>query len=248
MYNLFKIIIILLFIFYPLLLFAFNSEEKSEQKISDFDIIDKNSDGLVSYNEFQIWHRINLGAEPKQSAAFFGIHDLDKDVVPLAFKLSQKSLKESEKIFQLIKFDLNSDGFLDINELKYENINKNILKGIFDVADLNNDKLISKKEFSIVENSFNKNKLSQFEENSGQAQSLISELDLDGDGQINIKELIIHQNKFGKIKDNNNFKQSEFNQLDINNDGLISFEELKQLPQIIMKIIGIQPFKYLYKN
>jgi len=31
-------------------------------------VIDKNADGLVSYGEFQSWHRIALGAEPKQSA------------------------------------------------------------------------------------------------------------------------------------------------------------------------------------
>uniref|UniRef100_A0A1I8AYT3 Calcium-binding protein n=1 Tax=Meloidogyne hapla TaxID=6305 RepID=A0A1I8AYT3_MELHA len=227
MSKLFRIII-LLFIFSEYSLFVL-SEEKSEQ-ISDFDVIDKNADGLVSYGEFQSWHRIALGAEPKQSA-----------VVPLAFELSRKPLKEAEKVFQ--KFDLNSDGFLSVEELKSEKISDGIIDGLLDVADIDNDGLISEKEFSSVSDSFESH-LSRIAENSGQAQSLMAALDLDGDGKINSKELITHQRRFGtkeeKIENNENVELA-IKQLDIDRDGYISFEELKQLPEIVMKAAGIQP-------
>ncbi|KAL7077467.1 hypothetical protein ACQ4LE_003172 [Meloidogyne hapla] len=260
MSKLFRIII-LLFIFSEYSLFVL-SEEKSEQ-ISDFDVIDKNADGLVSYGEFQSWHRIALGAEPKQSAVFFGTHDLDRDgklsvaeFVPLAFELSRKPLKEAEKVFQ--KFDLNSDGFLSVEELKSEKISDGIIDGLLDVADIDNDGLISEKEFSSVSDSFESH-LSRIAENSGQAQSLMAALDLDGDGKINSKELITHQRRFGtkvwkinffldflklikeeKIENNENVELA-IKQLDIDRDGYISFEELKQLPEIVMKAAGIQP-------
>uniref|UniRef100_A0A914N3P5 EF-hand domain-containing protein n=1 Tax=Meloidogyne incognita TaxID=6306 RepID=A0A914N3P5_MELIC len=202
----------------------------SQEQISDFDVIDKNADGLVSYGEFQSWHRIALGAEPKQSAVFFGTHDLDKDgklsvaeFVPLAFELSRKPVKEAEKVFQ--KFDSNSDGFLSVDELKKEKISDGIIDGLFDVADVDGNGNISEKEFSNVADSFESH-LSRVVERAGQAQSLMAALDLDGDGKINSKELIAHQRKFGVKKENidsNETVELAIKQLDIDRDGYISF-------------------------
>jgi hypothetical protein len=39
--------------------------------VNDFDVIDANVDGLISYGEFQRWHHAVLGAEPKASASEF---------------------------------------------------------------------------------------------------------------------------------------------------------------------------------
>ncbi|CAK5007057.1 unnamed protein product [Meloidogyne enterolobii] len=220
----------------------------SQEQISDFDVIDKNADGLVSYGEFQSWHRIALGAEPKQSAVFFGTHDLDKDgrlsvaeFVPLAFELSRKPVKEAGKVFQ--KFDSNSDGFLSVDELKKEKISDGIIDGLLDVADVDGNGNISEKEFSNVADSFESH-LSRVVESAGQAQSLMAALDLDGDGKINSKELIAHKRKFGvkkENKDSNETVELAIKQLDIDRDGYISFEELKQLPEVVMKAAGIQP-------
>ena len=92
--------------------------------MNDFDVIDTNVDGLISYREFQRWHKAVLRADPRASASkkgifnnsflgpsllgLFGSHDLDLDgqlavpeFVPLVFELSQKPEKEAEKVFRV---------------------------------------------------------------------------------------------------------------------------------------------------
>ncbi|KAL3094751.1 hypothetical protein niasHS_006046 [Heterodera schachtii] len=216
------------------------------ENVSDFDVIDKDADSLISYLEFQRWHKAVMGAEPRESSILFGKNDKDADgmltvaeFVPLAFELSRKPPeRQTDKIFK--KFDINSDEQLDREELlKGDSISEEIVDGLFQVADVNNDHRISFDEFSAVANTL-ESRLSKDEKNAGMAMSLLAQLDTDKDERINGTELFEYAHKYGGKESRADIDQV-LRSMDLNGDEALSLEELKRVPEQLMRAAGIKP-------
>lgn len=70
-------------------------------------MIDLNTDGLISLNEFEKWYR-NLPGVSNEASRLFASYDLNGDntltvpeFVPLAFVLSRQPAKEEENFFRV---------------------------------------------------------------------------------------------------------------------------------------------------
>jgi Ca2+-binding EF-hand superfamily protein len=142
--------------------------------VTDFDSIDKNKDGQISFIELQKWlesSRHNFG----DALQIFQNYDSNSDgrlsiseFVPLAYKLNQRPNAEGETVFKVNwltlcnytyafqRFDLNNDGILTRKEMENSDktLGPEIIEGLFLVADNNLDGQISYNEFKQISTAF----------------------------------------------------------------------------------------------
>lgn len=124
--------------------------------------------------------------------------------------------------------DTNQDGFITMDEAKNskEQIASEIINGLFQFADINNDKMISLREFSAVmepteiptNNDFLKIQ---------QARRLMALIDQNSDRKLTVEEVHKYANQNGEVKINE--IEDVFSKLDTNKDGWLVINELKNI-------------------
>ncbi|CEF63835.1 EF-hand domain and EF-hand domain pair-containing protein [Strongyloides ratti] len=200
----------------------------------NLDDFDDNKDGKIQYHEFLKLSESENGQQIKANVnKYFNNYDINKDgtlsvdeLVYLTSSLPQKHENHIQKFFNML--DTNQDGFITMDEAKNskEQIASEIINGLFQFADINNDKMISLREFSAVmepteiptNNDFLKIQ---------QARRLMALIDQNSDRKLTVEEVHKYANQNGEVKINE--IEDVFSKLDTNKDGWLVINELKNI-------------------
>ncbi|VDN33091.1 unnamed protein product, partial [Gongylonema pulchrum] len=126
-----------------------------------FDEIDTDQDGRVTYAELERWYKRSAetsNTDASKLKSYFQQYDKNRngalsiaEFVPMALLLMRKPIRQSEQLFKRV--DKNGDGAITPTEaLDSGNvgISKEVIDGIFQVADFNHDGKITLNEFSSI--------------------------------------------------------------------------------------------------
>uniref|UniRef100_A0A0N4Z779 EF hand n=1 Tax=Parastrongyloides trichosuri TaxID=131310 RepID=A0A0N4Z779_PARTI len=209
-----------------------------------FDDVDTNSDGKIQYHEFLKLSESENGQQIKPNVnKYFNNYDMNRDgslsveeFVYLTSSLPQKHEDHVQKFFNML--DTNQDGFVTLEEAtnSKEKIASEIVSGLFQFADINNDKMISYKEFN---DAMGFPSTTKYENDDYQkiqhARRLMAIIDQNSDRKLTVEEIHKFANQNG---DNISLKEIEnvFSKLDLNKDGWLVANELKTLEDHISSI------------
>uniref|UniRef100_A0A0K0G196 EF hand n=1 Tax=Strongyloides venezuelensis TaxID=75913 RepID=A0A0K0G196_STRVS len=207
----------------------------------NFEDVDTNKDGRIQYHEFLKLSESENGQQIRQNVnKYFHNYDINRDgtlsveeLVYLTSSLPQKHEDHIQKFFNML--DGNQDGFITLNEAKNnkENIASEIVSGLFQFADVNNDKMISFSEFSgVMENAAPRQ--DNDVEKIQQARRLMALIDQNSDRKLTIEEVHKYANQNGEVS----FSEIEnvFAKLDSNKDGWLVANELKNIENYMSTI------------
>uniref|UniRef100_A0A0K0DTZ7 EF hand n=1 Tax=Strongyloides stercoralis TaxID=6248 RepID=A0A0K0DTZ7_STRER len=207
----------------------------------NFDDYDVNRDGKIQYHEFLKLSEAEDGQQIKANVnKYFSNYDINKDgtlsveeFVYLTSTLPQKHEDHIQKFFNML--DGNQDGFITMEEAKNgkEQIAGEIISGLFQFADINNDKMISLSEFSAVMEVPERQKNNDFQ-NIQQARRLMAIIDQNSDRKLTVEEVHKYANQNGEVKINE--IEGIFSKLDTNKDGWLVVNELKDIENHISTI------------
>uniref|UniRef100_A0AC35U9J9 EF-hand domain pair-containing protein n=1 Tax=Rhabditophanes sp. KR3021 TaxID=114890 RepID=A0AC35U9J9_9BILA len=217
----------------------------------NFDDVDKNKDGKIQYQEFVKFSQNidNIRVKDNVNNLFVG-YDSNRDgslsveeFVYLNSAFPDSPISEFQKFFN--RLDTNKDGYVTVLEAttNKDSLSPEIINGLFQFADVNNDKMISLREMAAVM-APNEQPVEPVNENLQTARRLMAIIDQNSDRKLTVEELLKYANQYNQISGSE--ISAVFNALDTNKDGYLVVLELVKLQEKLAALNAYKPTTKIY--